>query len=295
MSPVHTDTDVSPSRSRSPLRTAPVHRVPSPARQSPSAFGHLGKRCNHPKQKWEFQDASGAWKRVWAPHLPLAGRKVNGQWATAAAAAYPTQFIKACVEAIRSSGYGPKDGTRKPKLLHLFSGPSDRADGFKKFLGEIGWDVEEVDIINVKRGLASQADSDLNSDALWVRLLAKVKAKQFDFIWFGTPCTTWSAVRGEGEGPRALRSVAEPYGIKRPNPPFSDFELTQLKQGTAFVLRTFLLARAVCTVGGGFCIENPAPKQGHPSIFKLAEFQDLQKTTGCQVVDLETNGKVACM
>jgi len=217
--------------------------------------------------------------------LPLAGRKINGKWASAAAAVYPADFIKACAYAIAASMYLSKSG--RFKMLHLFSGPSNRSDGFGFHLSKLGWDVEEVDILNYELGLSSHADSDLRSDALWTRLLSRIKGGEFQFVWFGTPCTTWSAVRGVGKGPRALRSEAEPYGLKGPSPPFTEEEKTQLKEGTCYVLRTFLTARAISAVGGGFCIENPEPRESHASIFKLKEFQALVDVTGCQIVDLD--------
>ena len=198
---------------------------------------------------------------------------------------YPSKFIEACALAISSTKYHHKH--IRPKCLHLFSGPSNRALGFSHYLHMHAWDVEEVDLINYELGLASLSESDLCSDALWVRILGRIKGGEFSFIWFGTPCTTWSAVRGVGRGPRALRSEAEPYGLSSPSPPFSEEEKTQLKHGTSFVLRTFLAARAVSAMGGGFAIENPKPREGHASIFKLKEFDELVRVTGCMTVDLD--------
>ena len=194
-----------------------------------------------------------------------------------------------CVSAIVRSLPQPIkcEDASKPKLLHLFSGPSDRADGFRHHLDSFGWEAEEIDVANVRNGLGTLADHDLNSDALWQRLLIRAQSREFAFVWFGTPCSTWSAFRGVGPGPRPLRSETELYGLSSPSPPFTGQELEQLKQGTAYALRSFLLARAMHAVGGGFAIENPEPRAGHPSLFKLPEFATLQQTTGCQTVDFD--------
>ena len=66
----------------------------------------LQLRCNHPERWIEFTDSSGVNKVEWRRHPPLIGRKVNGEFATKAAAAYPTELNKALAFLIESSHKG---------------------------------------------------------------------------------------------------------------------------------------------------------------------------------------------
>ena len=63
-----------------------------------------GLRCNHQHKCWAWADTQGRPRRSWGPHPPLAGRRrKNGDFATKAAAAYPSdlnrRLVNACVQA----------------------------------------------------------------------------------------------------------------------------------------------------------------------------------------------------
>ena len=67
------------------------------------------QRCDHPYRCWAWADLEGRPRRHWGPHPPLAGRRrSNGDFATKAAAAYPTDFNKFLVDAALAPAEGPR-------------------------------------------------------------------------------------------------------------------------------------------------------------------------------------------
>ena len=257
------------SQSSETKEVDPIHR-------SHFEFSDFHLKCNHPPRWWKYTNVKGEECWTWSPHLPLLGRKEEGKWATSYASMYPTILNKALASSIVNCCKSIS-GQLPPVVLHVFSGRADRSDSLKYFLKTHQWECIDIDIINVEAGLGKSEDHDLLSDALWNKLLARVRNREVAFIWFGTPCTTWSAARGQGSGPRKLRSVDQPFGIRNPQPPFTESEKRQLKEGTLFVLKTLLLARAIVAVGGGFGIENPKPQEGHASMFRIPEYEDLKR------------------
>ena len=128
----------------------------------------------------------------------------------------------------------PSQG-RKPRALHLFSGPSDRQDGIKSLLEKVGWECIDVDIENVRLGGRAN-EHDLADDSLWEKVLADVRAGHYDFAWIGTPCCTFSRARHRPPGPRPLRSVDKPYGL--PKAELTDKEWEQLRLGNFFAIKS---------------------------------------------------------
>eukprot|EP00971_Amphidinium_carterae_P348660 6490615-Amphidinium_carterae.2 len=233
----------------------------------------LVAKCNHPKTWQSYTDLAGKTQKVFARHPPLTGRKTaNGKWATAASAVYPASLNLSLAKAMASSP-AVKNGSN-PVVLSLFGGNHDRPNGLAQYLQEFMVDTITVDIVNQPK-----EENDLYDDRLWQKLLDQTIAGKFSFILAAPMCTTWSAARqNDGRGPRPLRSETELYGIKNPQPPLTPSEKEQVRIGTLFVLKTFLVCEAAAKVGAGFCIENPAPKAGHPSIYKLPEFKRLEET-----------------
>jgi site-specific DNA-cytosine methylase len=82
---------------------------------------------------------------------------------------------------------------RKYRVLHLFSGPTDRADGLAAYLRAVGIEVVDCDIVNVDCD-----DQDIADDAAWGRIKAKLQSGYFDFVFAGPPCRSFSASRGHG-------------------------------------------------------------------------------------------------
>jgi len=63
-------------------------------------FADMARRCSHPPQKWT--KPYGA--EYWAPHESLVGRRrEDGQWATKALGAYPTEFNRELAQRITAA------------------------------------------------------------------------------------------------------------------------------------------------------------------------------------------------
>ena len=154
------------------------------------------------------------------------------------------------------------------KVLHLFSGPSSRPDGLKALLRAKGWEC--VDFDSRANGIPEE---DLTRDDVWDKLMARVRAREFDYIVAGPPCDTFSHARERKPGPRPLRSFDRPYGLPRSS--LYPQEIEQLRVGNLLALRTAEACRALYDLGGGFIVENPREWEGCASIWALDEYKSL--------------------
>ena len=185
---------------------------------------------------------------------------------------------------VGASTVEPADSNRspgqrsRPKFLHLFSGPDNRADGITAYLKKVGWDGVDVDICNADA-------ADLSSDDLWVSLFERIRAGEFDFVWMGTPCTTFSKARFRKPGPRPLRSMSHLYGLPRRE--LNDREATQVAEGNFFAIKSAEMANLCMEHSVGWAIENPRPDPAFPSLFWLAEFQALAASAGVRHVEFD--------
>ena len=76
-----------------------------------------------------------------------------------------------------------------PQALHAFSGRAGRSDGLAAYLAKAGIRCEEIDtVIDSKR-------HDLLDDGVFDAKLRAAQAGQFQFGFFGTPCSTFSVAR----------------------------------------------------------------------------------------------------
>eukprot|EP00971_Amphidinium_carterae_P077201 1524946-Amphidinium_carterae.1 len=139
----------------------------------------------------------------------------------------------------------------QPMVLHLFSGPSGRHDSLHYYLRERGLVCREFDLVN-------GSDQNLADDIVWdgVRHLLNTVAGAV----MGPPCSTFSAVRGLGIGPRRLRDDAGVgiYGVSG---------LTGKEKESVRIGKPFLL-------------EQPWPRNGQPSMLKLPELVDVLALDG---------------
>ena len=159
-------------------------------------------------------------------------------------------------------------------MVHVFSGPDDRADGLAAYLSKLGVPCVDLDIINFRQG-EIKSSHDLSSDSLWETLRAELEGGRILALWFGTPCSTFSKARGHGAGPRPLRSIQHIYGL--PKSELRDSEFQQVREGTYFALKTCEMAQAAHSRGVCFGIENPEPWPGYVSLFLLPEVQELSR------------------
>ena len=141
----------------------------------------------------------------------------------------------------------------------------------------------DVDIVN-SDVLGAQA-SDLLRDDLWHRLFERVLADEFDFVWMGTPCNTFSRAREKPPGPRPLRSVEKPMGLSPSE--LTDRELQQLKEGNFFALKSAEMAKLCWKHNVGWAIENPAPFAGHVSLFYIDALTEVAALSGVSFVEFD--------
>ena len=163
----------------------------------------------------------------------------------------------------------------------MFSGPSDRRDGLKAVLEKTGWECHDYDICN-------SASQDLLNDAAWEEIFAEIRAGRYDFVWMGTPCTTFSRARYRRPGPPPLRAKDHIYGL--PKSQLTQAQFKQVSEGNYFVIMSAKLA-ALCTGQSvGWAIENPEPYgsgSSPPTIFDFPEVKSLSESMGAQVTDFD--------
>ena len=165
----------------------------------------------------------------------------------------------------------------KPRCLHLFSGRSTRIDGLSSYLRRVGWEVDDYDIVN-------GPSQDLTADHIWEDLKRLVSSGHYDFVFFGTPCETFSRARTGPPGPRPLRDALHLYGL--PKDQLTYEEHTQVRTGTYFAVQTAALAQLAYERDVGFAVENPEP-WGEVSLFALEEFARLSKLPGVLAVNFD--------
>jgi hypothetical protein len=140
------------------------------------------------------------------------------------------------------------EGNKPMHILYLYSGDPDRPDGIPDQLRKRGCMVTSRDLL---------AGCDLRDDTVWCKIEKGVRTI-FDFVLMTPPCVSFCPSRGQGPGPRALRSLEEVYGIKTPVPPFTSAETDCLKEGNYHSVQCLKLG-VICTEEGvGFALECPS-------------------------------------
>ena len=168
-------------------------------------------------------------------------------------------------------------------LLHLFSGPAERPDGFASFVQEKSGKCRDVDIVN--KTATDTFSHDLADDSLWLLLMDEFRKGIYNALFLGTPCTTFSAARTGPPGPRALRSPQHPYGL--PKKELTIRENEEVRLGTYFALKSAEFCKMAVDTQRPFALENPKPKKGVVSLFDLPEMLAVAKMPGVRVVDFD--------
>ena len=167
----------------------------------------------------------------------------------------------------------PSGGLPKVKLLYAFSGPEDRADGFRQAAvqagGVLGLSVEVAyfDIIN-------GSHQDLADQIVFDRVLSDVTAGLYDGGLCSPPCSTFSRARKEGDsGPRPLRGATGPdrYGRSDLTPE----ERESVRLGTLLEVRAAQISSAFHDLHAPWLTENPPEAEDAVSLFKIDEWQEL--------------------
>jgi hypothetical protein len=157
----------------------------------------------------------------------------------------------------------------KLKIIYLYCGEEDRRDGIPAFLRALGHEVIARD---------RKSGTDLEDDSEWEKLTTLVETWA-DFVLMTPPCSTFTPSRRHRPGPRILRSKDEPYGLKHPEPAFTQSEINELKIGTYHAIRVCKLAKVAITRGCGFAIEYPSIIfPGQASLCQLEEAKALDES-----------------
>ena len=227
-------------------------------------------RPNHPKgrgkgrgRKWQKQSmhensidelvtmtdtaTAGDWK--------LTNKSANGNELSPGAAAGPTL-----------TQYKRKAATLR--ILHLFSGPSGRPDGFAKYLKEFGIECDEIDTQICPA-------HDLLDDEVWLRIYNKLMAGFYDGVLVGPPCNTYTCARKMDSGPGPLRSAVGTgrYGLDGLKP----IEQSKVKAGTLLAQRASVALETMREQGKPAINEQPLWKRDGKavSMYNLDEFVEL--------------------
>ena len=156
--------------------------------------------------------------------------------------------------------------TKRPRLVYLYSGPY-RTDSVARYLHELGWDCREVDIEAV-------SEDDLLDDDVWNSILGQIKGNEFDGLLASPPCGTFSAARSDADsGPKQLRGSDYPeiLGFKWLDPPSKE----QVRIGNILADRAAEAAEQFADAGKPWAVEQPARREGKPSMYKLPRFVQL--------------------
>ena len=170
------------------------------------------------------------------------------------------------------------------RVLHLFSGPTDRADGLAAYLRAVGIKVTDCDIVNVDFD-----DQDIADDAAWGRIKAKLQSGYFNFVFAGPPCRTFSASRGHGPGPPILRDCDHLYGYSKSSSlgrGLKPHHFEQIRLDNLLAERTAEACDIMESLGNGYGVEQPIPWRGAVSMFQFECFLNLIRK-GARVVEFD--------
>lgn len=179
-------------------------------------------------------------------------------------------------EAHPGAAYGcwshdPKALGNRPRCLHLFSGPSREGD-LASHLNSFGWATCSVDTVQ-------PVPTDVLDGKVKAAILEDVTAGEFDFVWMGTPCSTFSTLRNEPGGPRPLRAPGAVQGLPDAElKPWERRKLAEGQQANVFVDLSADIMEACMGEGRDvpFTLENPEP-QTEVTIFNMPRILAIAK------------------
>ena len=137
----------------------------------------------------------------------------------------------------------------KIRLVHWFAGPGGRADGLSAHAARLGCCAEDRDI------LIDAEKHDLADDLVFQSFLGDIASNKVDGMQADPPCETFSNARGVGEGPAQLRGVLgrDRYGLSH----LKGKDKEKCRLHTLLAVRTAALAKARCSAGKPWIVENP--------------------------------------
>jgi hypothetical protein len=168
----------------------------------------------------------------------------------------------------------PKQQTIRGKVLHLFSGKSNRSSTLAGVLRTLGWACLDVDKLN------DGPHQNLLDDTTFEHWKTRIERGEFDFVFVGMPCETYSRVRHVRPGPEPLRSWDEPMGITGLRKELND----QVREANLLTGRAVDLCWYAAKAGAGFAIENPPEYREGPSLWDMRKVKELKKKFKCKLV-----------
>jgi hypothetical protein len=160
----------------------------------------------------------------------------------------------------------------------MFSGPSPRKDGLAAYLVAAGIGATDMDLVN-----GHLQDQDIADDSVWERTRQRLRQGEFDFVFAGPPCRTFSEARAQRPGPPVLRSPEHPYGYPKSQAwqrGLHAHHFEQIRVDNLLAERTAEACTIMLDSGGGFAVEHPRPwRQGTSSVtmFDFESFNMLVK------------------
>ena len=156
-------------------------------------------------------------------------------------------------------------------LLYLYSGPY-RADSVAEYIRSLGSDCMEVDI-------EAKSTMDLLDCDVWQKLLDDIRSGKYFGIFASPPCCTFSVARkGKFDrGPCQLRGADMPQ-LYKGVAGLTQQEREQIKIGNVLADRAAEAVHWFAVRGYPWAIEQPARREGNPSMFNLPKFELLRRT-----------------
>ena len=158
-------------------------------------------------------------------------------------------------------------------LLHVCSG-IDRPGSYSSWVEQLGGQCLNYDIkVDPAR--------DLCDDVAWEQLSGAVDQHKFHGMQADPVCTTFSAVRGLGGGPKPLRGHQgrDLYGL----PDLDQDQTLQVAKDTLIAIRVARLAAAFAEQGWPSLIEQFVRREGQPHMFNMPELLQLRRIPGVRL------------
>jgi hypothetical protein len=177
---------------------------------------------------------------------------------------------------VASAGRG-SHGVPRAALL-LFAGPENKPHTLEDKLVALGFRVDAVDILREGRG-GEAPGVDLLDDTVFHFYLVRIRKGFYFLVAAAPPCGTFSSARENQPGPPVLRSFEHVEGL----PGLGAGHREELRKANLLAERAFVAAESQYANGWPWFIENPEPRAGKPSIFRLPRCEKLAKLQGVRL------------
>ena len=87
-----------------------------------------------------------------------------------------------------SATSSPRD--RPFRALHVFPGRSYKKDRLAAHLNSLGWECDDIYLVNISHPGDQRSNHDLLDDELWLVITKAIHDGEYDFVWLGTPCAS---------------------------------------------------------------------------------------------------------